>query len=74
MANFIDYMIESSKVEENELGYELQEKIKSAADARDLQDFFKNKGYDVPLSDCEKLIQNKDKLSDIKGTVNRDAY
>ena len=71
MADFIDFVTDSAQ--KPEIGKEFLGAIKDAS-PEDLRDWFKDKGYDVNVDDCKKLIENKDNIVDIKSIASREDY
>jgi hypothetical protein len=60
MKTITDFVVDSAKDEL--LGKEVQEKLASG-DVKSLHSWFQSKGYDVPFSECQKMVDNKNDLN-----------
>ncbi len=67
MSDFIDFI--ADKANDQVVGKELIDLLIDGTDKNTLQQWFKNKGYDVSLQDCQALIEKKDNFKDFSDNV-----
>jgi hypothetical protein len=71
MANFVDFIAGMAK--DKALAQEVVNKIKTAS-AADLNTRFKGKGFDVSVTECQKLVSSQTQLWEIGDSALRNNY
>lgn len=71
MPNFIDFIADAAN--DFELAREFI-KILNEASAEELQKWLGERGYDLSIEDCKKLVDNKENIVNIKEVSTREGY
>jgi hypothetical protein len=71
MANFVNFVADAAN--NPDMGKEFVTTIKDMT-AETLSAWFKDKEYDVPIDECQKLIDSKDNISDMKSISSERRY
>ena len=72
--SFLDFIIHTSKQNDNALFVEFKDKMAEVKDVPELQKWFEEKKFSVPDEECKKLIDNKDSLYNLKENMVKSSY
>lgn len=72
-SNFIDFILDIASPGGLEAGKGVKEMILKG-DAKVLQNWFSERGYNIPYEECASIIEHKDNLADFKKNINAYMY
>lgn len=72
-SNFIDFILDIATAGGLETGMGIKEVILKGS-VEDLKEWFIEKGYNIPVEECSRIIEHKDHLVDFKKNINAYMY
>lgn len=67
MSDFVEFVADNAY--NQSVGNEFVQQLTNGVNRKELQTWFKDKGYDVSLQECQELINKKDNMIILGNTV-----